>query len=118
VETLSDGSVSIPVFEEQIVGHQAPGACASGHRAQAHVYEDPLVHSQTCAASGSRWRVTATSSSTTKGAHVTTPDGKTPRVPDNDTDDDAQHGGESELEASGRTPRAADQAEGDDDSQV
>ena len=49
---------------------------------------------------------------------MTTPDGKTPRVPDNDTDDDAQHGGESELEASGRTPSAADQAEGDDNSQV
>jgi len=49
---------------------------------------------------------------------VTTPDGKTPRVPDNDTDRDAQHGGEGDFEASGRTPSAADQAEGDDDTDV
>ena len=49
---------------------------------------------------------------------MTTPDGKTPRVPDNDTDDDAEHGGESDLEASGRTPSAPDQAEGDDSTQV
>ena len=49
---------------------------------------------------------------------MTTPDGKTPRVPDNDTDGDAEHGGESDLEASGRTPSAPDQAEGDDGSQV
>ncbi len=35
----------------------------------------------------------------------------TPANPDNDTDDDATHGGESEQEASGRTP---DTPEGDD----
>ena len=45
---------------------------------------------------------------------MTSPDGTTPGTPDNDTLDDATHGGESDAQASGRTPDAADQAEGDD----
>lgn len=45
---------------------------------------------------------------------MTAPDGRTPDAPDVDQPDGGAHGGESEQEASGRTPSAADQAEGDD----
>ena len=45
---------------------------------------------------------------------MTTPDGKTPAAPDNDTTGDSAHAGESEQQASGRTPETASQAEGED----
>ena len=45
---------------------------------------------------------------------MTTPDGKTPSAPDVDQPEGGAHGGESANEASGRTPDARDQAEGDD----
>ena len=45
---------------------------------------------------------------------MTSPDGRTPGTADVDQPDDGAHGGEGEPEASGRTPAAQDQAEGDD----
>jgi hypothetical protein len=45
---------------------------------------------------------------------VTAPDGRTPDAPDVDQPEGGAHGGESEQDASGRTPAAADQAEGED----
>lgn len=46
---------------------------------------------------------------------MTTPDGKTPSAPDVDQPEGGGHGGEDEQQASGRSPGAPDQAEGDDD---
>ena len=46
---------------------------------------------------------------------MTSPDGTTPGTPDNDTAQDGTHAGEGQQQASGRTPDAADQAEGDDE---
>ena len=45
---------------------------------------------------------------------MTQPDGRTPDAPDVDQPDGGAHGGESDQGASGRTPAAPDQAEGDD----
>ena len=45
---------------------------------------------------------------------MTTPDGRTPGTADVDQPQDGAHGGEAEQDASGRTPAAPDQAEGDD----
>ena len=45
---------------------------------------------------------------------MTSPDGTTPSAPDVDQPEGGAHGGESGSAASGRTPDAADQAEGDD----
>lgn len=45
---------------------------------------------------------------------MTTPDGKTPSAPDVDQPEGGSHSGESEAQASGRTPETADQAEGED----
>ena len=45
---------------------------------------------------------------------MTSPDGTTPSAPDVDQPDGGAHGGETDAAASGRTPGAPDQAEGDD----
>ena len=45
---------------------------------------------------------------------MTSPDGTTPSAPDVDQPDGGAHGGEDDQQASGRTPSAPDQAEGDD----
>ena len=49
---------------------------------------------------------------------MTTPDGKTPSAPDVDQPQGGAHAGEGEQDASGRTPSAPDQAEGDDDTEL
>ena len=45
---------------------------------------------------------------------MTAPDGRTPDAPDVDQPEGGAHDGERQQDASGRTPAAADQAEGED----
>ena len=45
---------------------------------------------------------------------MTSPDGTTPSAPDVDQPEGGAHDGGTDQSASGRTPDAADQAEGDD----